>query len=415
MRQPKVGGDSPPGCMKPQLSSDACFGTHRSAAVSLHNEQQKIRDHESHAAACGERAALPSEPLDEESAAEVLLTAEQMHSLHPTRESLQCARIEALIHCKRYKAALVACNALPRSVDAAYLTAEALWRNGCLDDAVEALRDTVQLRRSAKCAELWQFIEHLKACVSPLVCASRLQRCSKRSFITQERLDVAQGMAEINASDAAAILDELLASKRVAGTRMNAELLRRRAALTADSSRAIADLDAALRMDPDNVDCLIIRAGIFDACGDKERCFLDLRRIACLDPKVRASVTSHPSRSLKRYVNIQAPSSAAELRAAAKNALQQQGRNRRFAHPAPYCGHASSERPPPRCYQILGLSMSATERDIARAYRKLAAKWHPDRAPPENQEARPRSHESALNRRHSDTSSFRSQPSAFVY
>ena len=395
-----MGGDSPPGCMKPQLSSDARL-VPRSAAVSLQIEQQKIRDHESHAAACGERAALPSEPLDEESAAEMLLTAEQMHALHPTRESLQCARIEALIHCKRYKAALVACNALPRNVDAACLTAEALWRNGCLDDAAEALRDAVQLRRSAKCADLWQFIQHLKARVWRVrVSFAR----SKRSCLTQDRLDFAEGMAEVNASDAAAVLDELLANKRVAGTRMNAELLRRRAALTADSNRAIADLDAALRMDPENVDCLIIRAGIFDACGDKERCFLDLRRIACLDPKVRALITSHPSRSLKRYVNIQAPSSAAELRAAAKNALRQQGRNRRFAHPAPYRSHASSERPPPRCYQILGLSMSATERDIAHAYRKLAAKWHPDHVPPENQQARPRSHESALNRRHSDTS-----------
>ena len=37
-------------------------------------------------------------------------------------------------------------------------------------------------------------------------------------------------------------------------------------------------------------------------------------------------------------------------------------------------------------YTVLGLSKSATEADIKKAYRKLAVKWHPDKNP-DNQEA----------------------------
>jgi DnaJ-class molecular chaperone len=33
----------------------------------------------------------------------------------------------------------------------------------------------------------------------------------------------------------------------------------------------------------------------------------------------------------------------------------------------------------PRSYRVLGVTLSATAKDIAHAYRKLAAKWHPDK------------------------------------
>lgn len=42
----------------------------------------------------------------------------------------------------------------------------------------------------------------------------------------------------------------------------------------------------------------------------------------------------------------------------------------------------------PRSYQVLGVGMSATQRDFTRQYRKLASKWHPDKwatATPEEQ------------------------------
>lgn len=111
-------------------------------------------------------------------------------------------------------------------------------------------------------------------------------------------------------------LDELLSCKRVAGTRVNAELLRRRAliASAADHSRAVADLDAALRIDPDNLDCLTLRAKLYDECGDKERCFLDLRRVAVLAPKVMKALSLYFAISCHLTVLCVARPEAPQLR-----------------------------------------------------------------------------------------------------
>lgn len=64
-------------------------------------------------------------------------------------------------------------------------------------------------------------------------------------------------------------------------------LLRCRASLRLDRQDALADLALALRIDPDNVDALLLRAGLYDAFGDSERSFLDLRRVSLVAPRVR--------------------------------------------------------------------------------------------------------------------------------
>ena len=68
-----------------------------------------------------------------------------------------------------------------------------------------------------------------------------------------------------------------------------ATLLRLRGTVFAsqgDTIRALADLDAALERNANDVEALVQRAQVHRAAGDVERCFLDLRAAHILAPQV---------------------------------------------------------------------------------------------------------------------------------
>jgi hypothetical protein len=52
----------------------------------------------------------------------------------------------------------------------------------------------------------------------------------------------------------------------------------------------MADLGAALAVNPSDVDALLLRAEVHRAAGSQERCFLDLRAVSILAPAVSVLV-----------------------------------------------------------------------------------------------------------------------------
>ena len=77
------------------------------------------------------------------------------------------------------------------------------------------------------------------------------------------------------------------------------------------------------------------------------------------------------------------------LQVAAKAALHR-GSSRSSAE-APGTPVSASIESLPRSYRVLGIKLAATQREIAHAYRMLAAKWHPDKwatAPEDKQKVR---------------------------
>jgi DnaJ-domain-containing protein 1 len=152
-----------------------------------------------------------------------------------------------------------------------------------------------------------------------------------------------------------------------------------------DYASALADLDAAVALDASSIDALLQRAGVHRAAGDLERCFLDVRAARILVPQVSTKRVRIASPAADACA--QRPGVVQAEQVAAQAALRRGVR-------AP--SSAARQGPPggtdacnlPRSYQVLGVGMSATQRDFTRQYRKLASKWHPDKwatATPEEQ------------------------------
>ena len=142
-----------------------------------------------------------------------------------------------------------------------------------------------------------------------------------------------------------------------------------------DYASACADLDAAVALDASDVDALLQRAAVHRAAGDLERCFLDVRAARILDPQVSEKAVAPPLAG--SYSRVQRPGAFHAEQAAAQAALRRGVRAPiSSASQGPSSGADACNLP--RSYQVLGVGLSATQRDISRQYRKLASKWHPD-------------------------------------
>lgn len=152
------------------MSLESAQGAHhrraiRAEATALTNQQRSDVERGAAAAMRGDRTPLPQQRLmSAEDAAEQLLAAEAMLRAHPAMDGVIAAHVEALIMCRKYDDALKACTAslVSRSLDALYLKAEAQWRAGNPDAAMETLQAArIDENAACKCSSLVAFLRQL--------------------------------------------------------------------------------------------------------------------------------------------------------------------------------------------------------------------------------------------------------------
>ncbi|KAK9837107.1 hypothetical protein WJX81_003094 [Elliptochloris bilobata] len=329
--------------IKPQCASaqaGAALASKQSASVRADRERDNA------AAVLGQRRRLDASPMSTDSAAELLLTADAIMEACPRMQAAKCARVEALIHCRRHAEALDAVKGLVPSIDRTYLEAEALWRSGRLAEALAGLAAVLEdTPGSEKCRSLF----------------------AELSSLEQVDAAAAAALAQGRHADCVQLCARALAVPAVeAASGLRAKLLERRArAQTVQGAHgpALADLTAAISLEPAAAACLHLRSqalhlclawmlDVFEAVGNPSNAFLDLQRLRAVDPGY--------------------PGLFGLLQHAAGRALQQQDRA------MPYQGGNAGG-----CMEthmrVLGLTDCVSHAGVRQAYKQGAAHWHPDK------------------------------------
>lgn len=292
-------------------------------------------------ATAGRRKALSREECREEEAAMQLLGVEEMLTKNPKNEALKCAKVECLIYCSRYGDALCASENLLKGVEQAYLQAEALWRDGQIEAAIETLTDLQNKSNKSnnpvpdKIAELMVFLDEMNKNLTSAECA----------------------LEDGTHQDVIEICDRILSNLNPDACKgFYCRVLRLQSnsfAMRGDFKAAKTQADRSLEVLPSNRDSLKIRADIHKRMGAYLDYFLDIQRL-----------------------KIAAPGTAGLddlLEDAARLCMQ-------YGMDDP--GSISSRMPgagPSSAYDILGLPRTATVAEIRKAYLSSVGKVHPDK------------------------------------
>ena len=335
----------------------------------------------------GERDPLPAPSAwpDQCHCAESLLAAETVADANPDAEGPITARCEALVLCGRLERAMACSESLAKtSADRAYLRAEILWRLGAerVGDALDELNSFAAAYGSSS--------RNPTPTPMPrkiLELGSRLTKL--KELIERGEADVEDGaLAEAERAFTAALK---LRDQRRCGTdvsncgsknknpypnRCRGDLLRMRAIARLDRLGYGRDDDAAAAAEDDDDD--------FDPEGDLEEC-------VAIDPsdhaawRVLADVSRERGDCEEAFLRLRraqaaAPNSAKiaqEVFAAARAARDQirGGKGTYEGRRVPSGVDARVDS----FYKILGVTASATAKQIRRGYRKAAAVWHPDK------------------------------------
>ena len=320
---------------------------HAAAAASAEVKRQE------EAALHGARPALPRRDIDEEIAAESLLSAEELLRANPNFEGAKANVAEALVQCQRYEMALERCKTLMEdSLDRKYIVAETRLRMGDVDGALAEIssasfRDSYDRFACKKCVELGGRILHLQ---------DLIQRAGR---------DCEDGQY----SNAIRLLDQVLRIPEGSmKTWLRGRILRKRAecvfklheydsvedeTASARFAKASKDLAECIALNGRDYETFILRASMCAARGDHQSAFTDLRFAQTLAPTY--------------------PGIDDMVRTAASKALRTNSPHdikRPAGHKIPNGG---------KFYDILGIKPDADAKAVKSAYRKLAAVWHPDK------------------------------------
>ncbi|KAL3143985.1 hypothetical protein ABBQ32_003793 [Trebouxia sp. C0010 RCD-2024] len=234
---------------KQALQLDATYSAaQRGLVTALRAEGRAVAAalQEQSAALSSDRAGLTREAVEAEQATELLLTAEGMLSAQPESHAVSCSHVEALIACRRYPDAAIAANKLHAGQDKLCLQAQVLWRQADLDAAARLLSEArEQFPDSSKCLELQRWVESLQ------------QEVHQASIAFEDGL----------LDHAASKYTQLLASLQPgACSGLYAWLLLKKAATLCqkrDYNAALQSLNMALEWEPENAECLQLRAEVW--------------------------------------------------------------------------------------------------------------------------------------------------------
>lgn len=317
------------------------------ATNALHREEED-RNNERIGAQKGQRKGLELCLGTDEEVAVLLQTAEDMCKAQPKLEAAKTAKVEALILCRRYEDAREALCGLTDGLDKTRLQVEIEWRSGGdVQEALKELRGAPGAQASESCRQLMQDLE----------------RMAKAVKLADGALEDERYQDAIELLSQAMQLDKKLKAAPIA---YNANLLLKRAeAYCARGMReeALQDLNQCLDFAPEHFEAVKFRAVLLEASGRYEDALADLFRLQDLDatsPGLLESMARLAAACEKGGLDgTEAPASMF-----AKDGLGES-----------HCA-------------VLELPPDATSAEVRRAYRRLAAQWHPDKWMTHTEDAR---------------------------